>query len=755
MHFLKYLLLWTLLLPSIESMAQNVYPKKGVVFNDDIVPRVDILINKDSLSTLIDEANVELDHEYQASFIWNDGSNIDTVENIGFRLRGNTSRVSAKKSFKIKFTYFGSKKFHGLTDLNLNGEHNDPSIIRSKLNWDIMQLAGLEGPRANHVRLYINGEYRGLYINVENIDEAYFKKRNKDANGQLFKCYYGSDLTYLGNNPAKYNLDVYQPTNHVDNPDIWKLIDFTEVLSQPSELNFRCKLEPIFDVDDYLKRMAFEVLIGHWDNLVYNTNNAYLYFNPISKKMEILSFDLDNTYGIDWFKEDWSTRNIYSWSKSGKARPIYTNLLSVPEYKKRYGYYIKKMLNDFFNPTFMNAYIEKVKSRIAPYVANDTYAGLDYGYDFEDFNASFEKGLGQHVPLGIKEYIKNRYTTALSQLQNTDIIPFISEDKLTWDNEKVKLHWTVTSPKQTQVTLHYRFDNDTYKNLVIMDDGISPDTLKGDGNFAIDIPKGEASVLDYYFAMTTNTAPSGYWPSCGNFTIPIKYKPTPKLYVNEFMTDNTLYKDDAGEYEDWIELYNGEATALYIGDKYITDDAQQPNKWKLPELDLEPHSFLVLWADEDQAQDFTHTNFKLSKSGEFIGIYDSEDNIFAPIDTFSYGAQQRDKSYGRYPDGIGEVVALQSITIGASNVLTNSILDSPLTGVSVFPTIATDKIKIMSAQKILRIAILDSTGKTVLNRILNGDNKECFFEINSLQKGSFSAVIWLEGKKAIGRFVKI
>ncbi|MBL0099981.1 MAG: CotH kinase family protein [Saprospiraceae bacterium] len=75
-------------------------------------------------------------------------------------MRGNTSRVSAKKSFKIKFNHFGSGKFYGLSDLNLNGEHNDPSIVRSKLSWDMMKMAGIKLP----------GPTMWHYISIMNIE---------------------------------------------------------------------------------------------------------------------------------------------------------------------------------------------------------------------------------------------------------------------------------------------------------------------------------------------------------------------------------------------------------------------------------------------------------------------------------------------------------------------------------------------------------------------------------------------------------
>ena len=54
----------------------------------------------------------------------------DTVLNVGFRLRGNTSRTAGKKSFKVSINSFvAGRKWNQLEKLNLNGEHNDPFPI--------------------------------------------------------------------------------------------------------------------------------------------------------------------------------------------------------------------------------------------------------------------------------------------------------------------------------------------------------------------------------------------------------------------------------------------------------------------------------------------------------------------------------------------------------------------------------------------------------------------------------------------------
>lgn len=692
--------------------TQAIIPEDGVVFNDKIVPRVDIKIHPDSLAELLAWENREADHEYPADFYWNDGTTKDTVLNTGFRLRGNTSRSSTKKSFKIEFNHFGSKKFYGLSDLNLNGEHNDPSIIRSKLCWDIMKLAGLEAPRSNHIALYINNEYRGLYINVEHIDNDYLEDRGKDPDGQLFKCFYGADFVFRGNNPNNYARNVYEAQNNKDEPDYYTLMEFTRALDDVSNPDYRCNLEEKFDVDQYLKRLAIEILVGHWDNPVYNKNNAYLYHNPATKKYELLSYDIDNTYGIDWFNVNWAERNIYSWAHPSDPRPIYNHLMKVPEYKIRFGYYIKKFVDDFFNPTFLNPYIDRIKDKISSYRANDFYASLDYGYTYSDFLLSYDKPLGSHVKAGLKEYIALRSTSAKNQVQNTAISPIIEDQKVTWNNNSCKLSCSIHALSQTTVTAYHRLNNGNWSSRVLFDDGQNPDQKAGDGYFVYDFFYNGKTVADIYITAKDGSGRVSRWPVCDYYTIDLGYENVALLVVNEFMADNTTIKDNAGEYEDWIEIYNAGNTSVYLGDKFLTDKPETPDKWPLPFIDLDPGQFLLIWADEDQEQGDNHANFKLSKSGEFIGIFDSKENNYAPIDTFSFGATLTDKTYGRYPDGMGPVIQLEKATPGMSNVL-SSTKDENEDIFSIHPNPVSDYINITKIQHDDVLTITDIHGNII------------------------------------------
>jgi spore coat protein CotH len=166
--------------------AQEIIPAYSPVFKDDVVARVDITIPPDSLAYILAPENQESEYYFHASFTFDNGMILDTFENVGFQLRGNTSRSAQKKSFQVSLnTYAPGRKWYGIDKINLNGEHNDPTVSRSKISWDVLQDIGVPAARSNHVELYINGDYFGLYVNVEHIDSEFMQSRFGNDDGNL------------------------------------------------------------------------------------------------------------------------------------------------------------------------------------------------------------------------------------------------------------------------------------------------------------------------------------------------------------------------------------------------------------------------------------------------------------------------------------------------------------------------------------------------------------------------------------------
>ena len=159
------------------SFAQQ--PAFNEAFLQDEVASVSITIDPDSLLAMYN--NLGNSHEFPAAMVYTFSSGFSAYSGIGVRFRGNTSLNAQKKSFKINVDKFVDQNFYGLSELNLIGNQNDPSILRAKLCWDFFREAGLPACRTSHVRVYVNGTYMGVYLNVEQIDNRFADVRFDDG----------------------------------------------------------------------------------------------------------------------------------------------------------------------------------------------------------------------------------------------------------------------------------------------------------------------------------------------------------------------------------------------------------------------------------------------------------------------------------------------------------------------------------------------------------------------------------------------
>lgn len=409
-------------------------PASDPIYNSSEVTRIDITIDSEHLEQILAEENESSDVEYPADFSFTSSTFSADEQQIGFRLRGNTSRSSAKKSFKVAFNSFEpGRDLEGYEKLNLNGEHNDPSIARSKLCWDLMQQVGVPASRAAHTTLYINGEYRGLYINVEHIDEEFVELRFGNKTGNLYKCLYPADLNYLGSNPDQYKNEsgsrrMYELKTNEEADDYSGLAHFIQVLNQTNAAEFQEKIEEVFDVNSYLKALAVEMLTAHWDNYGVNKNNFYLYHNPEDDKFYYIPYDMDNTLGIDFIGDGWTDTDIYEWYDDRANRPLTRRMMENDIFRSRFSTYVDEILRDHFNPEALFPEIDRIQAMITEYAEADAYKAMDYGFTNADFHASFTDDLSYgFVKEGLKPFVSKRYQSAMDQLVLSASVPLSLE----------------------------------------------------------------------------------------------------------------------------------------------------------------------------------------------------------------------------------------------------------------------------------------------------------------------------------------
>ena len=727
------------LLTSSYTSSQPIFLPDGELYIKNVVPRVDILINPDTLNWIYD--NVESDREFHAVFVYDNGNVHDTIHETGFRLRGNTSRYSAKKSFKISFnTWVPGQKYQGVEKMNLNGEHNDPSIVRARLYWDILNRSDLAGPRANHVQVFINGNYYGLYLNVEHIDEEFADAHFGNNDGNLYKCLWPADLTYRGSNPDEYKYmsgdrRTYELKTNEEADDYTDIAGFIDILNNTPIDDLPCALEGVFNVQDYLKIAAVDVLTANWDGYIFNKNNFYLYHNTATGLFEYIPYDTDNTFGIDWFGIDWASRNIYEWSNSGEQRPLYTRLMQVPEYRAWYTWYIRQIISEVTgNPEFLNT-IPALKNQLDDYVATDPYYPLDYGYTLESFITSFTAGTGAHVPVGILPYIQTRNSIALSQADNSDASPvlkYIRHNSPGSSENMIVTAWAEDAGLNS-VILGFRINSGAWQQTGMHDDGLDGDAVAGDHTYTAGIPGMPGNTLVEFTVQASDNSQQTTSKPCNPVQYTIPSGNAYGLFINEFMASNsTTITDDFGEYEDWIELYNGGSASVWLGDKYLSDNLANPSKWALPDISLDAGGFLLVWADDQPEQGPLHTNYKLDKDLEEIGLFDNEASGYALLDGLTYSVQSTDISMGRITDGSAEWKLFDVATPGSSNSLV-TIEERPLTKLNIWPNPVNDGIIYLTER--INFSIYDLTGRR-LSTYINSNRAD----ISLLKPGLYLVV---------------
>lgn len=645
----------------------------GPVFPQTEVTEVRILLEQDSLDQMLLEENWYSNHEYPATFIFHASGLQDTVFNVGFRLRGNSSREAFKKSFKVSFNTFSQGgEWMGLEKLNLNGEHNDPSMMRSKLCWDMLRAAGLPAARTAYCRLYVNDEYKGLYINVEHVDETFVDRvfDEPDADGNLYKCLYPATLQYQGPDGDDYKTEFFGRRIYALKTNEWAdnygdLAAFVDALNNEPDETLPCALKEVFHIDHYLRFAAMEVLTGHWDGYIFNKNNFYLYHNTRSGQLEFLAYDMDNTLGIDWMGGDWTTRNIYNYSPPGNERPLYERLMANETLRAQYSAEMQNLITNVFNADIISEICTYWQSLIAEAVYEDVYRTMDYGFTNEDFDNAPWSAFGGHVEFGIVEYAEARVAEALDQLEAASmpvvVAHWVAGDHPVVSPAPVIARASITGNDASACTMSFSTDQVNWLPAVSASNGDTPwdDVADDIYSWWFDVP---AAAQKVYFRILHNGTPVGCadnWLWSSESALP--------LWINETAASDPMVIDETGEAEDWVELYSTASAPINLTGEFLTDDLRNPDKFPLPAETINAGTYKLVWCDNDPEQAPLHATFGLGGNDSLVYLLTRSEGKERIIDMLPF-TNLEGWSTEREPDGSTFIQLTNTPTPGSSNL---------------------------------------------------------------------------------------
>jgi len=143
-----------------------------------------------------------------------------------------------------------------------------------------------------------------------------------------------------------------------------------------------------------------------------------------------------------------------------------------------------------------------------------------------------------------------------------------------------------------------------------------------------------------------------------------------RVVINEIMSNNAGFiLDPQGEADDWIELVNRSKNTVDLEGWGLSDDPQEPARWRFPAgVMIQPGEHLLVWIDDDEGDGPLHASFKLSKNGESVVLTGPPAAEDVPVDQVTYPKQKRDRTFGRLPSAVGPFVRLPDPSPAAPNM---------------------------------------------------------------------------------------
>lgn len=612
---------------------------------------------------------------------------------VGVRCRGTSSYFtvqSAKKSFNISIDYGDdNQRLYGYKTLNLLNGHVDASFLREVL-YNRIARDYIPAMKTNLVKLVINGESWGVYINLQQYNKDFLDEWFGTRDGIRWKVGPGGGaLALTGNNPDAYKRNYQLMTSNVEDP--WtELIALVEMLdSKTSDEKLREELPAVFNVDRALWQLAVSNVFMDDDSYIHKGGDFSIY-KDVNGRFNLISHDNNETFRFGRERRGrggggggpggggpggWSWGELTSGMVSpmthidNDMRPVISRLLNIPEWKARYIAHVNTIIDEWLDWEVLEPIIKEYHSLIDTEVSDDDKKL----YSYEAFEQSAEGNLDGRTP-SIQQFVQQRREFLLAHPElhkpSPEITSVSTPDNIL-ANQKVEIRAELDNAVAADsVLLYYGMNrHGVFKQL---------EMSKKNSTYRGNIPGFPAGTTIYYYVEASAVETHGtttFFPARAEFGASHYRVKAPQaevvtVVINELMAANTKsLVDPQGNYEDWLELHNVTDEPVLLSGMYLTDKVDKPKKWKFPEnTTIPPRGYLIVWLDEDgKATEGLHANFKLSRNGETVMLVDTDERGNHVIDSITFERQERDTSIGRYPNAKGDFQVVQ-MTPGKQNM---------------------------------------------------------------------------------------
>ncbi|HYE87316.1 MAG TPA: CotH kinase family protein [Vicinamibacterales bacterium] len=371
-------------------------------------------------------------------------------EHAGLRLKGNSSLISAWTSgveklplrlnfdeFEREFDDVYDQTFFGFPNINLTNNAMDVSFVRAKVVGDLLRDAGLPAPRTAFVRVHLDRgtgpTYLGLYTLVEIPDRPMLNTLFGSDDGNLYKP------NGRGARWTTFIRESFPKKTNAAEADWTDIEDAISALNARRDLPaaWRARLEARFEVDGFLRWLAFNTIIDNHDAYGgLSPHNYYLYGSPRHRdRLFWIPWDhdlaMDAGGGIEIRRDEpgapprgpapvqpgggragaGNQLDLFH-DNDDASWPLIRFLLDDPVYRAQYRSHLEQLTRTVFEPSRLSARFRAAHTLIARDVIG--VDGEQRGRTFVNDPADFDAAM--YGPNGLLAWAQSRHAALLAAL---------------------------------------------------------------------------------------------------------------------------------------------------------------------------------------------------------------------------------------------------------------------------------------------------------------------------------------------------
>lgn len=315
------------------------------LFDTSSILTVNILMDEADWNDML--ANAAAEEYYQCDVEVNG----TTFYRVAIRPKGNTSLTSIasdpttdRYSFKLEFDhYVDGQTCFGLDKLILNNNYADATNMKEALIYDMYQYLGADASLYNYAKLSVNGEYWGVYLALEAVEDSFLLRNYGVQDGELYK-------------PDSMNIGGGKDFGDFNADDI----DFGDL-----------------DLDNLLRYMAVHIFSVNEDSLSGSmAHNYYLY--EAGGKLNLIPWDYNLALGGMGRSNDATSVVNDSIDNAFSGTTFFDTLMENETYHSQYYAYLQQLVSEYINGGGFDAFYTRVRSQTDALVESDPTAFYSY-----------------------------------------------------------------------------------------------------------------------------------------------------------------------------------------------------------------------------------------------------------------------------------------------------------------------------------------------------------------------------------------